>query len=246
MLTKLLVFGLALLLTRSPVVAVVVTLAVWLVVDWNAFQLVPRLGRRLWDLRLASDLGRTLAQNPHDRRARAALAEVWLRLHRPGAALEAVKPAVEADPADREALYQLGVACLRLGDRDRGELFLGEIAAGQPDFRQGEIPFELSRARLRGGDAAAALEAAKAYLGFHPASVRGLVQLADAQALLGDAAAAREARDRAWEEFTELPRFARREARPWAWRARPARPIAYLGIAAAAVTLLWCAPRWFS
>ncbi len=246
MLTKILVFGLVALLTRSPLVAALVTLAVWVVLDWNAFRLLPRLGRRLWDLRLAADLSRTLAQNPHDRRARAALAEVWLRLHRPAAAIEVVRPAVEADPGDREALFQLGVACLRRGDRERGELFLREVEAMQPDFRQGEIPFEIARARLRAGDAAGTLDAVQRFLAAHPASVRGLVLLGLSQARRGDGAAARAAYERAWDEFGQLPRFARREARIWAWRARPSRPLLLLGLALFAVALLLEGPRWFS
>ncbi|MHB8417310.1 MAG: tetratricopeptide repeat protein [Myxococcales bacterium] len=244
MLTKLVVFGAVALLTRSPLLAAGVTLAVWLVVDWNAFQLVPRLGRRLADLRRALFLRATLRQNAHDRRARAALADIYNRLGRPAAAVEAVKPAVEADPGDLEALYQLGVACLRLGDLRRGDLFLSEVEAAHPGFRQGEIHFEQGRARLRAGDAPGAAGAAERFLGAHPGSVRGLVLLAGVKDALGDAAAAAAARERAWEEFTELPRFAKREARRWAWQAKPARPLAYLGVAALVASVLIGVPRF--
>ncbi len=242
-LVKLLIFGGVAMLTRSPLAAALITLAVWLVVDWNAFQLVPRLGRRLFALQRAAELRRTLFQNPHDRRSRIALADIYNRLYRPAAAVEAVKPAVEADPTDVEALFQLGLACLRQGDRERGELFLDEIEARFPDFRQGEIRFEEGRARLRAGEAASALEALQAYLGSHPGSVRGLVLLAEAKAALGDEAGARQAKAQAWQEYTELPRFARREARLWAWRANPGRPLGYLGVAVALVGLFWLAPR---
>ncbi len=244
MLTKLLVFSAVALLTKSPWVAAGVTLAVWLVADWNAFQLVPRLGRRLRELQRAAELSRTLRVNPHDRRARVALADVDNRLGRPGAAVEVVKPAVQADPEDVEALYQLGVACLRLGDLGRGEIFLAEVEAANSGFRQGEVHFELARARLAHRDARGALEAIERFLAVHPSSVRGLVVAAEAREALGEAEAAREARARAWREFTELPRFARREARRWAWRAKPGRPIAYVGLAALVASLLWSAPRF--
>lgn len=243
MLVKILIFGAVALLTRSPLAAALITLAVWLVVDWNAFRLVPRFGRRLYALRRAAELRRSLFQNPHDRRARIALADIYNGLSRPAAAIEAVRPAVEADPADIEALFQLGLACLRQGDRERGELFLDEIEGRHPDFRQGEIRFEEGRARLRAGDAAAALEALAAYLGNHPGSVRGLVLLAAAKEALGDAVGARQAKAQAWQEFTELPRFARREARLWAWRANPSRPLTYLAIAVTVAGLFWLAPR---
>lgn len=241
--TKVLIFSAVALLTRSPVAAVLITLGVWLVVDWNAFQLMPRLGRRLYALQQAGDLRRTLSQNPHDRRARVALADIYNRVHRPAAAVAVVRPAVEADPADVEALFQLGLACLRQGDRERGELFLDEIEARHPDFRQGEILFEEGRARLRAGDAPAALAALEGYLGRHPGSVRGLVLLADAKSARGDAEGARQARAQAWQEYTELPRFARREARLWAWRANPGRPLTYVGVALAFVALFWVVPR---
>jgi tetratricopeptide (TPR) repeat protein len=243
-LTKLLVFGAVALLTKSPVLAAVVTLAVWLVVDWNAFQLVPRAGRRLADLRRAAALRSVLRQNPHDRRARVELADLQNRLGRPAAAIDAVKAAVQADPADLEALYQLGIACLRLGEVERGELFLAEVEAAHPGFRQDEIPFEEARARLKAGDVAGAEVAARRYLEAHPGSVRGLVVLAAAKARAGDAPAAAAARERAWAEFKDLPRFARREARRWAWQAKPARPIAYLGVAAFVAALFLGAPRF--
>ncbi len=243
MLTKVLIFGAVALLTRSPLAAALVTLAVWLVVDWNGLRLVPRLGRRLFAQRRAAELRRSLSYNPHDRRARIALADIYNGLNRSAAAVEVVRPAVEADPSDVEALFQLGLACLRQGDRERGELFLDEIEATHPDFRQGEIRFEEGRARLRAGDPLAALEALQAYLGNHPGSVRGLVLLAAAKAEIGDDAGSRQANAQAWQEFTELPRFARREARPWAWRANPTRPVAYLGAAVAAGGLLWLLPR---
>lgn len=241
--TKLLVFPLVLLLTRSPWAAALVTLGVWLVADWNAFQLVPRFGRRLRDLQRSFELSRTLRINPHDRRARVGLADVDNRLGRHRAAVEVVKPAVEADPSDLEALYQLGVACLRLGDLARGEIFLSEVEGQHAGFRQAEVHFEIARARLAAGDAKGALEADGRFLAVHAGSVRGLVLAAEAHEALGEAEAARQARARAWSEFVELPRFAKREARPWAWRAKPSRPIAYVGLAALVVSILWSAPR---
>ena len=244
MLTKLLVFGAVALLTRSPAVAAVVTLAVWLVVDWNAFRLVPRLGRRLADLRRAAQLRTILWQNPHDRRARTELADLCNRLGRAAEAIDAVKPAVQADPGDLEALYQLGVACLRRGERERGEVFLSAVEAAQPGYRQGEIPFEEARARLRAGDVPGAEQAISRFLEVHPGSVRGLVVLAAARARRGDLAAAHAARDQAWSEFTQLPRFARREARRWAWQAKPARPIAYLGAAALVAAVFLGGPKF--
>jgi len=242
-LTKLLVFGAVALLTRSPIFAAIVTLAVWVVVDWNAFQLLPRLGRRFWDLRRLFELRRGLAQNPHDRRARVELGELYVRLRRPAAAIEVVREAVEVDPYDEAALYTLGVACLHQGERARGELFLGELEASRPEFRQGEIPFELALAARRAGDAKAAREALGRFLHRHPASVRGLALLGEILAAQGEAAGAAAARDQAWAEFVELPRFARRQARAWAWRAKPGRPFAYLGVAALVAAIIWVVPR---
>ena len=194
MLTKVLVFGAVALLTRSPILAAFVTLAVWVVVDWNAFQLLPRLGRRFWDLRRLLELRRGLAANPHDRRARVELGELYVRLHRPAAAIEIVREAVEVDPGDEEALYTLGLACLHVGERARGELFLGELEAARPEFRQGEIPFELALAARRAGDAPAAREALGRFLVRHPASVRGLAVLGEILAIQGDVAGATAAR----------------------------------------------------
>jgi hypothetical protein len=54
--------------------------------------------------------------------------------------------------------------------------------------------------------------------------VAGRYWLARALETCGDAAGARRAREEGWREYTALPRFRRRQERPFAWRLRPSRP----------------------
>jgi hypothetical protein len=135
-------------------------------------------------------------------------------------------------------LYSLGLACLRLGRHEEGELFLRGVHGADPEFRLGRAPLEIGKHRLRRRDAKGAVDPLREYVASHPHRVEGHYFLASALATSGNMAAAKEARRRAWEEYeTALP-YQRRLERRWAWRARPSRPLLYAAIACAVLMLL--------
>ena len=225
-------------LTGNPLAAAILLLLGYAVADWYTFGFLRGLGHALRNLRRAPPLARQIAVNPHDRRARVELGEILVEQGRFARAIEVLRPAAQQDPHDLPALYALGMACLRTGRIEEGELFLREVHGADPDFRLGRTPLELGAHRLRRGDAKGAVGPLAAYVATHPHRVEGHYLLSCALRRSGDPAGAERERGRAWEEYdTALP-YQRRMERRWAWRARPSRPLLYGAAARAAVLLL--------
>lgn len=234
MLSKFLLFYALTWLTGSPLTAIAVLLLLWWLGDRATFRLLPDPFRWVTRLRRRGALRATLRVNPHDRRARFELAELLLEGGHPARAVEVLRPNVEAGDEDAHTAYVMGAALGRSGHAEAAERALAVARAADPRFRAGEIDLELGRQRLARGDLEGAAEALERLLGERPGSVEGRYWLARARERTGDVAAARRLRDEAWREYLSLPRFHRRQERPYAWRARPSRPLAIgLGVAVA-------------
>ncbi|HET8542789.1 MAG TPA: hypothetical protein VFL83_23145 [Anaeromyxobacter sp.] len=221
-------------LLGNPLVALLVLLALWWLGDRATFRVLPDPVRLFGRRSRVAALRRTLAANPHDRRARLELATLLLDARRPKQAAELLRPNVEAGDDDVHTSFTMGAALARSGAAERAEPFLAAARARDPSFRTGEIDLEVGRMRVRKGDAAGAIEPLARLVAERPGTVEGRFWLARALALQGDAAGAARARDEAWREYVALPRFRRAQERPFAWRIRPWRP----ALVAAAVVLV--------
>ncbi|MCY1074730.1 tetratricopeptide repeat protein [Archangium lansingense] len=214
-------------LTGSPVMAALVVLAVVLVADRYTVGILPSPFRAVGRWQRASKLQRLLQANPHDRRARYELADLWVQRKRYAAAVEVLKPNLEAGDDDVGTLFLLGVAYLGAGDAARGELLLDEAAKLEPGYQMGAVDLERGRFRLARGDVKGAIEALERLRGTRQGTVEGRVLLARALDGSGRDADAALMREEAWKEYVVAPGFQRRRERLWAWRARPSRPLAY-------------------
>ena len=161
--------------------------------------------------------------NPSDRRSRFELAQLLLEARRPAEGIEVLRPSLEAGDDDVHTAFLFGALLARTGAHQQAEHVLGIARAAEPGYRLGEIDLELGRSRLARGDLAGAREALSRLVEARPGTVQGRVLLARALDGLREAGGAR-LREEAWREYAALPRFRRREERPWAWRVRPWRP----------------------
>lgn len=219
------------LFTGRPLLSLLLVFGLVWAMDRFTLQLLPRPLRLLARWRRAGQLERALMNNTHDRRARFELAELRVGQGRYAAAVELLKPNLEAGDDDVETLFLLGVAYLGAREKAKGELLLDEAAKVNPDFRQGSIDLERGRLRLANGDAQGAVEALERFVKGRHGSVEGRVLLAKALDKAGRDADAALMRDEAWKDYVASPAFHRRRERMWAWRARPSRPIAYAAMA---------------
>jgi tetratricopeptide (TPR) repeat protein len=211
--------------TGNPLLAALLVVAFWWSADRVTFGLLPDPFRHLARFRRRAELRRTLGENPHDRRARFELAELLLDQGRPRAAVETLRPNVEAGDDDVYTAFTMGAAMARAGFFPQAEQVLGAAKELDAGFRDGEIDLELGRMRLASGDLAGARASLERLLATRPGSVEGRYWLAQALAGEGDAEGARRLREEAWREYAQLPRFRRRAERWFAWRCQPWRPV---------------------
>ncbi|PTL82250.1 lipopolysaccharide assembly protein LapB [Vitiosangium sp. GDMCC 1.1324] len=224
-------------LTGSPVLSALLVLGFIWVADRYTVGILPSPFRALGRWQRASKLERMLQSNPHDRRARYELADLWVQRGKYAAAVTVLKPNLEAGVDDVATLFLLGVAYLGAGDAARGELLLDEAAKQDPDYQMGAIDLERGRFRLARGDLKGSIEALERLRAARPGTVEGRVMLARALDRSGRDGEGALMREEAWKEYVAAPGFQRRRERLWAWRARPSRPIAY-GVALVVVVAL--------
>ena len=221
-------------LTGNPILALILVAGAWWLGDRATFRVLPDPLRLFARRGRMAGLRRTLATNPHDRRARLELGSLLLEARRPAEAAALLRQNVDAGDDDLHTTFAFGVALARSGDRGGAERLLAAARAKDPSFRLGEIDLELGRLRVQAGDASGALDPLRRVVAERPGTVEGRYWLARALEQQGDVAGAARARDDAWREYVALPRFRRSHERPFAWRIRPWRP----ALVAAAVLLV--------
>ncbi|MBF5045126.1 hypothetical protein FGE12_22175 [Aggregicoccus sp. 17bor-14] len=224
-------------LTGSPLLTLGAMAALYWGLDSFTLQLLPSPLRAWKRWRREHSLQRLLEVNPHDRRARYELADLWLARGRAAAAVQVLKPNLEAGDEDVATLYLLGAAYLGAGQAAQGELLLDEAERLEPGYGLGAIDLARGRSRLRRGELTGdkgALAALERFCRTRQGSVEGRVLLAQALERTGRDGEAALARAQAWSDYRAAPTFQRRRERLWAWRAKPSRPLAY----AAALALL--------
>lgn len=232
-----LLWSLISIVTGNPLLAAGIVLVLWFLGDRATFRVLPDVGRWFGRRSRASQLRHELDMNPHDRRARFALAELQLEAGRPREAIPLLRANLEAGDRDVYTLAALGTALARTAQHEEAERLLAEARRLDPAFRDGELDLVLGRMRLALGDAAGAREPLQRLVEARPGTVEGRYHLALALERLGDPAGATELREQAWREYLQVPRFRRREERRWAWRIKPWRPalIAVLVVVALAL-----------
>jgi hypothetical protein len=231
-------------LTGSPILSILILLVAWFAVDRFTLGLLPDPVRWVMRWRRTGQLERTLVANPHDRRSRFELAELYVGQRRFKAAVNVLKPNLESGDDDVTTLLVMGVACYGAGHVEQGEVFLQEASDRDAGFRLGAIDLERGRWRLKRGDGKGAREALERFVHQRKGTIEGRVLLGRAMLVEGNEPQAALMREEAWKEYVSAPRFQRRVERFWAWRAKPWRPLAYATalLLAGAVFGRWVAP----
>jgi hypothetical protein len=224
--------------TGSPIGSAIALLVFYWAVDRFTLGLLPDPFRFVQRWRKQWSLEHHLKLASHDRKARMDLAELYVERKRYAAAVDVLRPNLEAGDDDIVTVFTMGVACLGAGHTQQGEKLLAHALEMQPDFRVGEIHLVLGRFRVLRGDFAGAKAALDELVKVRKGTIEGRVLLSKAMDGLKDDGAAALMRDQAWAEYVGAPRFQRRRERLWAWRARPSRPIIYAVLLAVGLVAL--------
>jgi len=136
-------------------------------------------------------------------------------------AVDAAGKAIEFDPANVDARYELGLALEAGGRADEARVELERVVAADRSFDSDNALFALARTLVASGrdaDARVALEE----LSQRSARPEVLYECAAVQARLGDRAAAAENLHRIVAEAETVPDYLQRSVRPWVRKAKQA------------------------
>jgi len=235
--TKWVLFSALWWLTGNPLLALCALLLIGLAADRVFVGLLPDplRGFRVWRRRV--EMRRCVAANPLDGPCLLGLGRDAVEHWQHRAARPLLQRALDRMPTEVEARYFLGLAEIGCADVDNGLARIRSVLAEKPRYRFGEPWLEVGARLLSIGRNPEAVEALRGFAQIQPGSVRGRYLLGIALARIGDRAAARQERRRAWEEFVTLPRFRRKQDRRYAWRANPKRPLLYSALMLAALVV---------
>lgn len=153
--------------------------------------------------------------NPANATARAQLAEIWLAKRRPKRAAPLLEQALERDSESAELRYLLGLAHVRAGNAKAALTPLSYALAKEPKVRYGSAYLAIGEALAKLDRLDEAIDAFERFLKINTSSLEGYARLADARSRKGDEAAARTAREQAFETYRVLPAFQRRKQLGW-------------------------------
>lgn len=136
-------------------------------------------------------------------------------------AREAAASAVEKDPSSWRALNELGLAQMELGNYAGAAETLSRVVELQPAHSGGDATFALAVSLEKSGRKDEARELLEK-LARTTSLPRVLFSLASLQADAGHTDEARESLERIIEEAEYVPKYHRREVRPWVRRAKRA------------------------
>jgi hypothetical protein len=136
-------------------------------------------------------------------------------------AVDAARQALECDPENLEARYELGLALEELGHHGDARTELERVVAADPAFDNDGVLFVLARAQQGCGQDVAARESLET-LASRSARPEVLFECAAVQARLGDRAAAAENLHRIIAEAEEVPDYLKPNVRPWVHKAKRA------------------------
>lgn len=216
---KFLFFYLALMLTGNPIVAIILVLVIYYIIDRRFIGLFPSIIRPFQQVIRISNLEKQLALNPHDMPARYDLAQAYMERHRYGKALhllEGLPPSMKESP---DVMYDLGACELALGQLEIGEKRILQAMASKPDLRYGEPYLKLATAMAAVNPKQALLYLTE-FQSKNFSSCESYYRLALLQKQFGHHTEARRALQQCLEIYRTLPRFRRRPERRWALLAR--------------------------
>jgi len=217
---NLFLFFLITLLTGSPVIALLVILALYLAIDYQFIGLSRRLFGRFRRAGAIRMLLRELAVNPHDATARRDLGRLLIEARRFTEAVPHLQTAVKRMPESDEAACDLGLAYLWTGNVSEGEDLIRQALERSPKLRYGEPYLRWGEFLLRQGRFEQAADRLERFRSIFSSSVEGHYLLGLAYQRAGDRDKAVSAYRAALEMFRRSPGYKRREERLWAWKTR--------------------------
>jgi len=207
-------------LIGNPIIALIVILALYLMIDRTYYGFVPdplqlfRVARRIRDLQ------RIISINPHDARSLKELGIYMVERKYYPKALEYFTMASSKMSDDPEFNYYYGIALARNGDVEGGATLVDRALHLSPGLKYGDPYLAMAEVYIERRDYNKALPLLEHFLKMRNSSTRGLYQMGLVQSRIGDMGARREYLKKAVSAFRDSPRYKRKMERIWSWKAK--------------------------
>lgn len=208
------------LITGSPLIALLVILALYLAFDYQFVGISRNLFGKFRRGAEIRSLKRESEVNPHDAAARSDLGRLLVDARQYIEAVPHLEKAMERMSDSEETTCYLGLAYLWTGKPEEGERLIRSALERNPKFRYGEPYLRWGEYMLHAGKAREAAEVFERFRTIHSSSVEGHYLLGEAYRRDGRRDKAAEAYRAALAMFRQSPGYKRRAERLWAWKTR--------------------------
>ncbi|TDF95976.1 tetratricopeptide repeat protein [Paenibacillus piri] len=217
--SKVLLFFLLTWLTGSPIVAIIVLLVIFYVLDRRFIGLTPSIVKPIQRSRKLSRLRQELRLNPHQTSAKLELARLLIEKKQYPEASDLLEQVAAVMDDSAEVRADLGLCRLKLGQLEQGESLMLEAVEMNPRVKYGEPYLRLAEA-WADRDPNKAIAYLERFREVNSSSCEAYYRLGQLYSRLGHGEKAREAYRETVELYRGLPKYKRRFERKWAWLAR--------------------------
>jgi tetratricopeptide (TPR) repeat protein len=217
---KILIFSLLYWVTGSPIIALLVILAIYLAVDRTFLGFLPDPVRLFRTASRIRELRKIISVNPHDGRSLKELGVYMLERGEYQSAVQYFGMAETKMSDDPEFNYYYGISVARTGDITKGRALLEEAVKASPALKYGEPYLMMAEVYMDSGDYESALPLLEKFEEIHSSSSRGFYRMGVVKLKLGAREEGVEYLKKSIKAFKGSPFFKRKTDRKWAWKAR--------------------------
>jgi len=217
---KILIFSLLYWATGSPIIALLVILAIYLAVDRTYLGFLPDPVRVFRASSRIRELRKIISINPHDGRSLKELGVYMVERGEYQSAVQYFDMAETKMSDDPEFNYYYGISIVRTGDVTRGRALLEKALNASPTLKYGEPFLMMAEVYMDNGDYEGALPLLERFEEIHSSSSRGFYRMGVVKLKLGARDEGVEYLRKSIRAFKESPFFKRKTDRKWTWKAK--------------------------
>jgi len=221
--SKIFLFSILTVLTRSPLVALLVILALYFFLDRRFVGLLPDFSALFRTRREIARLRREVMLNPHDAEALSDLGRDLVRMGKDREGVDFLERSLPRMEEVAETRFYLGLGFLHLGEPARAEAELRAALDLDPRYGYGEAWLRMGDLKVQEKDLAGALESYRSFTEIHTSSSEGFYKLGEVYRRLKDPEKAQEYYSKALAAMRGSPPHKKRVDRFWFWKARMKR-----------------------
>ena len=219
---KFLIFYILYRLTGNPIIALLVILSVYLLVDRSYLGFLPDPFRVFKNSSRIRELKKLVSINPHDSRSLKELGMYLVEKKDYQNAMRFLQKAEEKMSDDPEFNYYYGISTARTGNIIRGRQFFEKAVNASPTLKYGEPYLMMAEVYMDNAEYESALSLLEKFEKIHSSSSRGLYRMGLVKLKLGSRDEAIEYLKKSIQAFKASPFFKRKTDRKWAWKSRMA------------------------